>query len=216
MNGEKCDAITYIYNKLCRLKTDINEHLPALMKLSSHCQSVVEMGVRSGVSTFAFLQGLRNNHLPGKRLISIDIADVPDIEYIDELASENHVDFSFWKHDSITAPIPEVDLLFIDTWHVYGHLKRELDAHHSKAKKFIVLHDTESYKIESEAAVFKTDIAAECKRTGYTAEEVEKGIGPAVVEFLECHPEWIVGVHFENNNGLTILERKTLQDEMSV
>jgi hypothetical protein len=36
----------------------------------------------------------------------------------------------------------DTDLLFIDTWHVYGHLKRELAYWHSYAKKFIILHDT--------------------------------------------------------------------------
>lgn len=29
----------------------------------------------------------------------------------------------------------EVDLLFIDTWHVYGHLKRELAAHQARVRR---------------------------------------------------------------------------------
>ena len=34
------------------------------------------------------------------------------------------------------------DLLFVDTWHVYAQLKRELDTHGHHVRKYIVLHDT--------------------------------------------------------------------------
>ena len=196
-------TIGYIYRKLCNTPSDINEHLPVLMKLAANSTSIVEMGVREAVSSWAFMEGLINNGSGIKTLISVDINDVPDIEYIAYQATKAAIDFKFIKHDSVTVDIPEVDVLFIDTWHVYGHLKRELDAHHTKAKKFIVLHDTESYKTESETAYFKGDVEGECKRSGYSAEEVTKGIGFAVVDFLAEQPGWVIGLHFQNNNGLT-------------
>lgn len=44
---------------------------------------------------------------------------------------------------SATTALPwQVDLLFIDTWHVYGHLKRELALHAPRVRKYIAMHDT--------------------------------------------------------------------------
>lgn len=71
------------------------------------------------------------------------------------------------------------DLLFIDTDHNYQCLTAELDRHHSHTTRWIILHDTESFP--------------ECKR--------------AVNDFLNREQSFVLLQHFENNNGLTILER---------
>jgi hypothetical protein len=42
---------------------------------------------------------------------------------------------------------------------------------------------------------------------GYPEDEIRMGLGPAVREFLEMHPEWTVKEVFTNNNGLTVLQR---------
>ena len=36
-----------------------------------------------------------------------------------------------------------VDLLFIDTFHVYGQLKRELARFEGQVRRYIAMHDTE-------------------------------------------------------------------------
>ena len=204
-----CRVSTYIYEKMCETPSDIHEHLPTLMKLATECDTIVEMGVRAAVSTWAFIEGLRKRRTDAvKRLTSVDICDVPQIGFVEAHAGKLGIDFTFVKHDSASVEIPETDLVFIDTWHAYGHLKRELSAHHSKAKKYIVLHDTESYMHVSDSSHFKADVRALSESSGYPVEEIEKGIGPAVVEFLEEHPEWVVKVHYTNNNGLTVLTRK--------
>ena len=59
--------ITENYNRLCEIPSDINEHLPTLMKYASECEHITEMGVRNIVSTFALLMG------EPKRMISYDI-----------------------------------------------------------------------------------------------------------------------------------------------
>jgi hypothetical protein len=38
-------------------------------------------------------------------------------------------------------------------------------------------------------------------------EEINRGVWPAIEEFLAAHPEWILKERFTNNNGLTILQR---------
>ena len=99
------------------------------------------------------------------------------------------------------------DLIFIDTWHVYGQLKREL-AHLQKfATKYIIMHDTEIDKITSESIRNKHDIEDKMKQFNFTKEEVECGLQKAIDEFLLEHHEWKIKEIFTNNNGLTILER---------
>lgn len=58
------------YNQICETRSDINEHLPTLYKYSKECESILELGVRSAVSTFAFLKGLVDNNSKRKTLIS--------------------------------------------------------------------------------------------------------------------------------------------------
>ena len=44
------------YEKLCDIRSDINEHLPTLKRYASECKTVTEMGVRYACSTWAFLE----------------------------------------------------------------------------------------------------------------------------------------------------------------
>jgi hypothetical protein len=199
------------------MKSDIDEHLPVLMHMSRNCESVIELGVRDAVSTWAFIEGLRKNtKSPNKKtLISIDIEDVRDISFVKKQAKKAGINFKFVKGDTTKIEIPETDIIFIDTWHIYAQLKRELDLHAEKAKKFIIMHDTESFRHKSEAVVYQKDSLQELsEKTGFSIEDLSKGLQPAIAEFLEEHPEWIVGGHFRNCNGLTILERKGLYEEM--
>ena len=65
--------------------------------------------------------------------------------------------------------------------HYYKQLKAELELHHSKVEKYIILHDTESCKME---------------------------LGQAILEFLKKNEEWTIIEHFSNNNGLTVLGKR--------
>ena len=75
-------TIKNIYDTLCLNKNpfeyylnpvDIYEHLPTLYKYASKCNSVLECGVRSSVSSWAFVYGLINNNSDNKKLILNDI-----------------------------------------------------------------------------------------------------------------------------------------------
>ena len=50
------------FDTLCNTKSDINEHLITLSNYASKCNSVTEFGVRSCVSTYAFIHSLLNNN----------------------------------------------------------------------------------------------------------------------------------------------------------
>lgn len=196
------------YEALCARPSDINEHLPTLREYASRVDSVVEMGVRGVVSTWALLDGLAARGSDGRRsLIGVDIAPCAYDEPA-ALAKQVGVDARFVQGDSATVAVPERDLLFIDTWHVYAHLKRELAAHAPGTKRWILLHDTTVDADLGESIRCKHDIARQARESGYPRSEIEKGLWPAVTEFLEANAsEWALEKRFENNNGLTVLKR---------
>jgi hypothetical protein len=180
------EKIIEIYNRKCDEKNDINEHLPTFKKYTEGCDTVVEMGVRSVVSTWGFLAG------KPKKLISIDILhpnfwNSNDLDYVIQYSKENNIDFEFIQADVLNIEIPECDILFLDTIHKYEQVKNELKLHSSKVKKYIIFHDTESYRVNGENGGV--------------------GIWPAIEEFLNSNVEWSIHEIFTNNNGLTIIKR---------
>ncbi len=50
-------SITEIYNQKCEENSDICQHLPTLKRYAEDSDIIVELGVRSIVSTWAFLMG---------------------------------------------------------------------------------------------------------------------------------------------------------------
>jgi hypothetical protein len=199
------------YQSHCDQRTDINEHLPTLRDLASKCGSVVEFGVRGIISTYALIAGLMTSSSPTshRHLTCVDIERI-DMTDVTRLAKDVGVDLVFIEHDSATVDIPQTDMLWIDSFHVYGHLKRELEKHHSKANKYIAMHDTEVDGIYGEAVRCGMDCEGLAKDYGYTVEEVRLGLKHAIDEFLNAHGnEWQMHKHFTNCNGLTILERKS-------
>jgi FkbM family methyltransferase len=173
------------YVELCAIPSDINEHLPTLQNYASKCDHITELGVRKGVSTWAFLASSANN------LISVDI-NYPEeyggnIVEIRRAAEEQGKEFNFILADDLDITLGDTDLLFIDTLHVYRHLKAELTLHAQKARKFIIMHDTESF--------------------GMVGADGNTGLFNAIHEFLRGHPEWQIREIFTNNNGLTVMER---------
>jgi hypothetical protein len=166
--------------------SDINEHMMALKNYASECSHITEMGVRNVVSTWAFLAA------KPKKLVSIDIVQCP-IQEAATAATAAGIDFQFMVADTSDPKlsIEQTDLLFIDTLHIYEQLKQEFKLHSNKVKKYIILHDTTTFGEIGESTVNKSN----------------KGLWPAVEEFLTENKNWVLNKRFTHNNGLTILER---------
>lgn len=170
------------YLNACNTPTDIHEHLPILHELALSCNHITEMGVRTGVSTRAFLN-------TDVTLRSYDIVLDQGVISLFEIAKLHNKDVEYAQADTRELVINETDLLFIDTWHCYTQLKIELNRHAHNVKKYIAFHDTFTYGIIGENT--DTDI----------------GLLPALIEFMIEHPEWRFKIHKVNNNGLTVIER---------
>jgi hypothetical protein len=193
------------YKIECSVPSDINEHLPTLYKYGLECDHVTEMGVRSVVSSYAFANSLRGRE--GTKLVQVDLQSNENVQKFGEECAAENLQRVFYQENSLTCPIEQTDLLFIDTWHVYGHLKRELERWNQHVGKYIIMHDTTVDEWLGETVRCGWNSAAQSRETGIPENEIRMGLWPAIGEFLEKHPEWKIHERFTNNNGLTILKR---------
>jgi hypothetical protein len=171
------------YLLACSTKSDINEHLPTLKSYAEENNHITEFGVRGAVSTLALLMGRP------RVMVSYDINNCPVQGFAE--AVKEHTDFKFIIGDTLEIKIDTTDLLFIDTLHNYNQLSKELKLHAGNVRKFIILHDTTSYEFIGES---------------YNGVS-EKGIWPAIEEFIKDNSQWSILKRYTNNNGLTILQR---------
>lgn len=195
------------YTKRCTETSDINEHISTLSHYASKCNTVTECGMRSCNSTWGFIHGLLLSKGENKRLVSVDLNYSPNVELVKEAAKKVEINFIFMMANDLKIVIEPTDILFIDSFHVYAQLKEELRLHADKTKKYIILHDTEVDGELGEAIRNGWDSKVIAEETGFPIEGINKGLWPAVVEFLETHPQWKLLIRFTNNNGLTVLER---------
>lgn len=204
------------YRELCNSRSDINEHLPTLFHYASKCESVIELGVRGVVSTYAFLYGLLSNktNTNTKKLLLNDIEPC-NISNVVELSGELGVDLKYvWISDLEMIINENYDLTFIDTLHVYGQLKRELDKYSKITNKYIIMHDTtvdeiygEIIRMNPKEERYTSEARRMSKITNIPENELLVGLWPAIEEFLNDNPQWSICERFTNNNGLTILQK---------
>ena len=196
------------YNSLCNSPSDINEHLPVLCKYAKECESVIECGVRNCISSWALVFGLLNNNKKIKKILLNDKINCD----INELLNETKnlpIEVSYqWKNNLDLELTNNYDMIFIDTWHVYGHLKRELSKFSPIINKYIIMHDTTIDEIDGETIRCGWDANTQSVETGYTVDEIRCGLGKAINEFLETNTNWELVEKLTNNNGLTVLKNK--------
>ncbi len=172
-----------VYHRAASIPSDISELVPILYKLGATVDHITEFGSGNGNSTSAFL------FAKPRVLISYDLNRLDWVAQFEAVAAREGVDFRFVNQDVRTLDaIEPTDLLFIDTWHVREQLAVEL-RYAASVRRFIVLHDTETFGVRGESA-------------GH------EGLWPAVAAFLKANSEWEVAHIFQHNNGLTVLRRR--------
>lgn len=212
LNNNNC-TINNKYMSLCTKLSDINEHLPTLCQLATECNSILELGMREAVSSWAFVNGLL---LAGKNNTASDNASLLFLngiqacnisELLDSTKDLNiKIKYQWGNCLDLDTTNNKFDMVFIDTWHVYGQLKRELEKFSKISNKYIVMHDTTVDEYEGETIRCGMNAQAQSEESGFPIEEILQGLGKAIDEFLiEC-PNWIIKKKYTNNNGLTILE----------
>jgi hypothetical protein len=201
------------YNWAKNTISNVHEHIPVLETYAQKCGSVAELGIGNMITTWGLLKGLRFNKKKVKKLYCVDLNGKPSsFEPIAELAKKNRITMEFTQGDSRSVSLPMVDMLFIDTTHHYGLLMKELEHHHKRVKKYIVMHNTEIDKDLSEIVRMCYYYDIDELQKEYSIKDLVTGLGPAIEDFLKAHQDWKVLKHLPNNNGLTILARADLEE----
>jgi cephalosporin hydroxylase len=129
------------YRHRCAQVTDIRDQLPVLYAWACHAKRVIELGVRGGNSTSAFLAALERG---GGELWSVDIS-VPGVPlWWHELPSWHLMVADDCDPRAVSFCPGEADVLFIDTSHYYDHTLAELRAYAPKVRAggLILMHDS--------------------------------------------------------------------------
>jgi cephalosporin hydroxylase len=200
-----------IRNRAMVRKTDISDHLAMLFTESLNIESklIVELGVGDGESTFV-LERVAN--LWGAKLVSVDIDDRAEVSSFKDRIFVQSDDISFaaefpdWCSRRGFEPV--IDILFVDTSHLYDHTVAEIRAWFpylaSRCKVFF--HDTNM----SEVFV---------RKDGSTGKgwDNQRGVIRAIEEHLDInfnekmdfaleHRGWFIR-HYTICNGFMIMER---------
>lgn len=173
-------TIDEMYSIFCEKRSDIFKHLPDLKRYSSMSEHVTEFGIRKGNSTIALLAGRP------KRLVSYDIRPKIKYEMLRELAKPT--EFILKIENTLKTVIEPTDFLFIDTYHTYTQIKKELELHGNVPRKFLAFHDTRTYGSRGE-------------------DKKRPGIMAGINEFIDSNPHWKIDLVKKNNNGFIVLVR---------
>ncbi len=193
-----------------KLDTDISDHLPTLFAetVNAHPRLIMELGVRGGDSTFALERAAR---FCKAKLISCDIADCRSVSSWSEWMFIQSDDIVFaaqfpeyCRQRDIT---PAIDVLFLDTSHLYDHTVQELKSwlpllsEHGKA----LFHDTNQKRLG-----YRKDgrLMAGIDNRGVIAalEDYFKRKFDETRDFTDVCDGWLIR-HTAYSNGFTILQK---------
>jgi hypothetical protein len=168
------------YQDACVRPSDMHEHLPWISELTSECKHATELGIGYAQSTRGFLRQDVEMH-------SYDINIYPETQAYFDAAIAGGRRVTLHVEDTRTATIAPTDIMLVDSYHSYEQVKIELERHAGSVSKYIMFHDTTLF--------------------GDFGQGGEKGVWPAVQEFLESHPEWQLVERRTNCNGMTLIKR---------
>ena len=145
--GQTSDPDLLAIRTRALIGTDISSHLETIFleALRATPRLIVELGVRTGESTLVFASVARRC---GATLVSVDIAPCSSVCQYDQwhFVQEDDVGFGRrfedWCQEHDISP--KVEVLFIDTSHLYEHTLAEIDAWfpHLAERAVVFFHDT--------------------------------------------------------------------------
>lgn len=170
-----------LFREAADTPSDINDHLDLLYRLASSVHDVAEIGVGMAKSTAALAYALP------RKLRVYEVPRTAANVRVEAAARLSGVDYQRIALEGADLRIEPTDLLLIDGLHDEERVAMELELHTPLVRRFLVLHDTESYGERGETP-------------GH------RGIWPAVCAYMRRHPEWRMQSHLPNN-GLTVFVR---------
>lgn len=229
-----------MFDRRRRTRSDMNQFMEPLRDLALKVDHVTEVGVRACVSCWAFATA------KPAVFLQVDTQRLPGVDDLGALlercsptgngargggddddaagrggGATGGMRWEFFRESSLTHAFEETDLLFLDTWHSYEQLHKELARTAHLVRRYIVMHDTESFEGKDEVDAgcdYRTGRAASPKCTPeFNQPDSPHGLWPAVQAFLESHPdEWALKRRYTESSGLTVLKRVGAPRDMAV
>ena len=176
---------------------DSDKHILTLFSLAvgAGAKNIIELGVRDGQTTLPLVMAAKHN---GGKLYSVDIKPQPDTiskDYLSHLEyhQKDTIEFlSEWNSEK------DIDFIFIDDWHSYEHVKKELEILDTlvSPRTLIVLHDL---MYGNTCPFYHVDLSV---TTGQWAS------GGPYRAVAELNPQFWEYATIPYNNGLTLLRKK--------
>jgi hypothetical protein len=200
------------FNRFATQSHPSNQHFSTFYHFGSKSRRIVEMGVWLGYSSWAwvasapeYLRCVDIGQQPGGEYPELEQEAIASgIDYAFAIADTGHgilreINSKFGQNIKqrnfeldVPSSIPfyemddNIDLLYIDTYHSYTHLKAELAIHAGKVNKYLVFHDTFTFGEKHE---YDGDV----------------GLNFAIREFLDANPNWQYLHKVDYGDGLTVL-----------
>jgi hypothetical protein len=172
-------------------------------ELSKECTNLAECQSRHIFTTFAFLNLKSNCKI--YHLRDTMMSEFPSTQIAAETDGNRMI---FLKGDSSKIRLPEpVDMLVIDSLCCYVNILRELNNHEKNVRKYIVIYQSEKYKLEGEPKIKKMDIARLKVKYDCSESDLSKGIKSAWDEFLLRNKNWIVHEERQIFGGVIVFKR---------
>src|SRR5262249_12436636 len=201
-----------IQDRAAQTPSDISDHLPTIFSeaLAVQPRLMVELGVRGGESRFALE---RVAQVTGAFLVSVDLDDCcaactesprwPFVRSDDIQFAKTFGDWCTQRHIE-----PRIDVLFIDTSHLYDHTVQEIDAwfpYLSDDCK-VIFHDT---NIKRFYRRLDGTIEPGWNNDRGVIRAIEEHLGTRLnerIDFVTIVHEWLIR-HWSHCSGLTTMER---------
>lgn len=188
----------FLLKKVIEGKGDSDKHLLTMysIALSINAKNILELGVRNGDTTLPYLLAAKENN---GHLESVDINE-SSFECPIELKNL----WNFYKTDAIEFLQDKVlqnkkyDLIYIDDWHSYEHVKKELELIDQLIRpgSVVLLHDL---MYGNTCPYYHVDL---------TACSPQWANGGPYRAVAELNPNFWEFSTIPSNNGLTILRKK--------
>jgi len=176
---------------------DSDQHLLTLFSLAvgSEGKTFIELGVREGRTTLPLVMAAKHN---GGKLYSVDLDPYPN-----NIGKEYFPYWEYFQQDAVEFlekwdPNIDIDLIYIDDWHSYDHVKRELSILDTiiSPRTIVILHDL---MYGNTCPFYHVDLSV---NTGQWAS------GGPYRAVAELDPQFWEYATVPYNNGLTLLRKK--------
>lgn len=194
----KTEQFDFLLQKVLNGRGDSDKHLLTMysIALSINAKNILELGVRNGDTTLPYLLAAKET---GGKLESVDINDT-----VFSCPGELKKYWTFHKKDALTFLEEKLkenikyDLIYVDDWHSYDHVKKELEYIDQIVRpgSVILLHDL---MYGNTCPYYHVDL------TTCSPQWANGGPYRAVAEL---NPNFWEFSTIPSNNGLTILRKK--------